>query len=191
MAAATVFSEYELRKMAIRFDNESTAVEASCVGSCSEELDVRKVTKKCRGITVKTRVKGSGTGKLTIYMHVPKDVYDGMFGMKLDGLIDGVRAYGQSSTHPEFCITQEVYDEDGNKKFKAYPRCIMESGVSRSIENGTEEVKEVDLDISIMPDEHGMGMYEVLDSELKEETVRTNWMSKFDTETMYSSIPKV
>ena len=51
MAAATVFSEYELRKMAIRFDNESTAVEASCVGSCSEELDVRKVTKKCRGIT--------------------------------------------------------------------------------------------------------------------------------------------
>ncbi|MFR5701969.1 MAG: hypothetical protein ACLUD0_08865 [Eubacterium ramulus] len=191
MAAATVFSEYELRKMAIRFDNESTAVEASCVGSCSEELDVRKVTKKCRGITVKTRVKGSGTGKLTISMHVPKDVYDGMFGMKLDGLIDGVRAYGQSSTHPEFCITQEVYDEDGNKKFKAYPRCIMESGVSRSIENGTEEVKEVDLDISIMPDEHGMGMYEVLDSELKEETVRTNWMSKFDPETMYSSIPKV
>ena len=191
MAAATVFSEYELRKMAIRFDNESTAVEASCVGSCSEELDVRKVTKKCRGITVKTRVKGSGTGKLTISMHVPKDVYDGMFGMKLDGLIDGVRAYGQSSTHPEFCITQEVYDEDGNKKFKAYPRCIMESGVSRSIENGTEEVKEVDLDISTMPDEHGMGMYEVLDSELKEETVRTNWMSKFDPETMYSSIPKV
>lgn len=191
MAAATVFSEYELRKMAIRFDNESTAVEASCVGSCSEELEVRKVTKKCRGITVKTRVKGSGTGKLTISMHVPKDVYDGMFGMKLDGLIDGVRAYGQSSTHPEFCITQEVYDEDGNKKFKAYPRCIMESGVSRSIENGTEEVKEVDLDISIMPDEHGMGMYEVLDSELKEETVRTNWMSKFDPETMYSSIPKV
>lgn len=191
MAAATVFSEYELRKMAIRFDNESTAVEASCVGSCSEELDVRKVTKKCRGITVKTRVKGSGTGKLTISMHVPKDVYDGMFGMKIDGLIDGVRAYGQSSTHPEFCITQEVYDEDGNKKFKAYPRCIMESGVSRSIENGTEEVKEVDLDISIMPDEHGMGMYEVLDSELKEETVRTNWMSKFDPETMYSSIPKV
>lgn len=191
MAAATVFSEYELRKMAIRFDNESTAVEASCVGSCSEELDVRKVTKKCRGITVKTRVKGSGTGKLTISMHVPKDVYDGMFGMKLDGLIDGVRAYGQSSTHPEFCITQEVYDEDGNKKFKAYPRGIMESGVSRSIENGTEEVKEVDLDISIMPDEHGMGMYEALDSELKEETVRTNWMSKFDPETMYSSIPKV
>lgn len=191
MEAATVFSEYELRKMAIRFDNESTAVEASCVGSCSEELDVRKVTKKCRGITVKTRVKGSGTGKLKISMHVPKDVYDGMFGMKLDGLIDGVRAYGQSSTHPEFCITQEVYDEDENKKFKAYPRCIMESGVSRSIENGTEEVKEVDLDISIMPDEHGMGMYEVLDSELKEETVRTNWMSKFDPETMYSSIPKV
>ena len=81
MAASTVFSEYELRRMAIKFANEQAATEASCVGSCSEEMDVRKVTKKCRGIEVKTRVKGSGTGKLSISMHVPKDIYDGMFGI--------------------------------------------------------------------------------------------------------------
>lgn len=191
MAASAVFSEYELRRMAIKFANEQAATEASCVGSCSEEMDVRKVTKKCRGIEVKTRVKGSGTGKLSISMHVPKNIYDGMFGMKVEGLIDGVRAYGQSSTHPEFCVTQEVYDEDGNKKYKAYPRCIMESGVSRSIENGSEEVKEVDLEISVMPDDYGNGVYEALDSELKEETVKNNWMSKFDPETMHSSIPKM
>lgn len=188
MAASAVFSEYELRRMAIKFANEQAATEASCVGSCSEEMDVRKVTKKCRGIEVKTRVKGSGTGKLSISMHVPKDTYDGMFGMRVEGLIDGVRAYGQSSTHPEFCITQEVYDEDGNKKYKAYPKCIMESGVSRSIENGAEEVKEVDLEISVMPDDYGQGMYEALDSELKEDTVKQNWMSKFDPDTMYTSL---
>lgn len=102
MAASAVFSEYELRRMAIKFANEQAATEASCVGSCSEEMDVRKVTKKCRGIEVKTRVKGSGTGKLSISMHVRKDIYDGMFGMKVEGLIDGVRAYGQSSTHRSF-----------------------------------------------------------------------------------------
>ena len=63
--------------------------------------------------------------------------------------------------------------------------------MSRSIENGSEEVKEVDLEISVMPDDYGQGMYEALDSELKEETVKNNWMSKFDPETMHSSIPKM
>ena len=42
-----------------------------------------------------------------------------------------------------------------------------------------------------MPDDYGNGVYEALDSELKEETVKNNWMSKFDPETMHSSIPKM
>ena len=42
MAASAVFSEYELRKMAIKFASEETATEASCVGSCSEEMEGRK-----------------------------------------------------------------------------------------------------------------------------------------------------
>lgn len=190
MATAVVFSEYELKKMAIKFASDDTATEASCVGSCSEEMDAKKVVKKCRGVEAKVRVKGTGTGKLSISMHVPKDIYDGMFGMKVEGLIDGVRSYGQSSTHSEFCVTQEVYDEDGNKKYKAYPRCIMESGISRSIENGAEEVKEVDLEILVLPDGFGNGMYEALDSELKETTVKSNWMLKFDADTMYKTLPK-
>ena len=60
--------------------------------------------------------------------------------------------------------------------------------MSRSIENGAEEVKEVDLEISVMPDDYGQGMYEALDSELKEGTVKQNWMSKFDPDTMYTSL---
>lgn len=59
------------------------------------------------------------------------------------------------------------------------------------MKNGSEEVKEVDLEISVMPDDYGNGVYEALDSELKEETVKNNWMSKFDPETMHSSIPKM
>ena len=35
MAASAVFSEYELRRMAIKFANEQAATEASCVGSVS------------------------------------------------------------------------------------------------------------------------------------------------------------
>ena len=74
MAASAVFSEYELRRMAIKFANEETATEASCVGSCSEEMDVRKVVKKCRGIEVKTRVKGIWNGK-TVNFHACAERY--------------------------------------------------------------------------------------------------------------------
>ncbi len=179
MSASNVFSEYELRRMGIKFPNDSEYQSADCVGSCEEELETRMVTKKCRGMVAKIRVKGSGNGTLNITMHVPKNIYDEMYGMKMDGLIEGVRAYGQNSTHPEFGITQEVFDEDGNVKFKAYPRCIMKSGVKRKIENGTEEVAEMELEVSVMPDDMGNGMYEALDSDLKDETAKSNWMTAF------------
>lgn len=183
MEASKVFSEYELKKMAIKIAGEGESYqEASCVGSCEETMDTRKVTKKCRGIVAKTRVKGTGTGKLNISMHIPKAIYDGMYGMKLDTLIEGVRSYGQNSVHPEMSITQDVFDEDGNEKFKAYPRCILESGITRSIENGAEEVKEVELEISVMPDEFGNGMYEALADELKDETAKTTWLTNFSPE---------
>ena len=143
-------------------------------------MNTKKVTKKCRGVIVKERVKGDGTGKVKISVHIPKDIYDGIFGMTLASLIDGVKAYGQNSVHPEFSITQDVFDEDGNEKLKAYPRCIMESGVTRSIENGGEEVKELELDITVMPDEYGNGMYEALVEDLKDETAKTTWMSAFE-----------
>lgn len=192
MEASKVFSEYELKKMAIKIAGEGeTYQEASCVGSCEETMDTRKVTKKCRGIVAKTRVRGTGTGKLNISMHIPKAIYDGMYGMKLDTLIEGVRSYGQNSVHPEMSITQDVFDEDGNEKFKAYPRCILESGITRSIENGAEEVKEVELEISVMPDEFGNGMYEALASELKDETAKTTWLTNFSPEMVQKATESV
>ena len=140
---------------------------------------MKTVTKKCQGVSVKSRTRGDGTGKLTISMHIPKPVYDEMYAMILDDLIDGVRAYGQNSLHPEFSIVQDVFDEDDNEKFKAYPNCTLQSGKKGSIENGAEEVAEIDLEIAIMPDEYGNGMYEALAADLKDETVKTTWMSAF------------
>lgn len=175
-----VFSEYELREMGIKFKDSESYISADCVGSCEEELESKVITKKCRGVVVKTTVKGTGNGTLSISMHMPQEIYEQAYGMKLDSLIKGVTAYGQNSRHEAFAIVQHVFDEDGNEKFKAYPNCIIQTGVSRKIENGAEEVAEVELEVSVMPDEHGNGMYEAIASALDDETVKTNWMKQFD-----------
>lgn len=177
-----VFSEYEVRKMGIKVGNEGTYKSADCVGSSEEEMETKIVTKNCRGVVAKERVKGTGNGTLNISLHVPKAIYDEVYAMKLDTLIEGVRAYGQNSVHPTFSITQDVFDEDGEEKFKAYPNCILENGVARTIENGAEEVAEVELEIHVMPDEYGNGMYEALASELTDDTAKTTWMTAFDPE---------
>lgn len=181
-AASAVFSDYEIRAMAIKVGAEGSYKHADCVGSCEEEAETLVVTKNCRGTLAKKRVKGTGAGTLTLSLHIPYDIYTSIFGMDLDGLIEGVKAYGRNSVHPEFSIVMDTFDEDGIEKFRAYPKCIMESGVKRTVENGAEEVAELELEISWMPDEYGNGIYECLVSELGEDTasLKTKWMTDFE-----------
>lgn len=179
---SAVFSEYELKAMGIKTVGSDAYKSANCVGSCEEELDTRIISKKCRGITVKKVVRGAGTGTLKLSMHIPYDIYTDVYGMDIDTLIEGVKGYGTNSIHKEFAITQDVFDEDGVEKFKAYPKCVIETGVARKIENGGEEVAEIELEVSLMPDEHGQCMYESLVADLKDETLKTTWMTAFTPE---------
>lgn len=177
-----VFSEYELREMGVKFASAEAYTAANCVGSCEEELDTLVITKKCRGVVAKKTVKGAGSGKLTVSMHMPWEVYTKAYGMELDTLIEGVKAYGTNSRHEAFAITQHVFDEDGDEKFKAYPNCIIETGKAGKIENGAEEVAEIELEISLAPDAFGNCVYEALASELTDETAKTTWMTAFTPE---------
>lgn len=175
-----VFSEFELDQFAVKFHGETSAEykPMNCIGSLEEALESKTVTKSCRGVVVKTRSRGTGTGTLNISAHVPMDIYNSAYGMELDSLLDGVKAYGRNSVHKPFSAVAHVMDEDGVEKYKAYPNCIMTAGVSRKIENGTEEVAELELEISIMPDDFGNGMYEALADDL-DESVKNKWMNAF------------
>ena len=102
--------------------------------------------------------------------------------MTREKLAKGVYAYGENSKHPEFSLTQKVLDEDENVKYKAYPRCILSSGPSRKIENGAEEVAELEMTIDLMPDENGECMYEALESELESEEIKQQWLTNFSLE---------
>ena len=176
---SNVFSEYELKKIGFKFKDGSAYETAECIGSCEEEMDVKVVTKSCRGVVKKKTVRGTGTGTLTISLHMPKEIYDKAYGMNLESLIDGVKAHGQNSVHANFSLVADVFNEDGEEKLKAYPNCIIESALSRSIENGGEEVAEIELEIAVMPDDYGNGMYEALASELSDTTLKNTWMTTF------------
>ena len=177
-----VFSDFELDQLGIKFKSKTEYQSVNCVGSCEEEMESKIITKACRGIVFKKIVKGTGNGTLKITAHIPWAVYTEFYGMELDTLIEGVKAYGRNSVHESFGAVMHVNDEDGAEKFKAYPNCIIESGVVRKIENGAEEVAELELNASVMPDEYGNGLYEALASELTDESVKTAWMTAFTPE---------
>ena len=171
-------SEFEIDKLGIKFEGEEAYSIMECIGSLEEEMAVKTVTKKCRGVVKKKRSKGTGEGTLKLSAHVPYDMFTKAFGMDLDSLKDGVYAYGQNSIHKVFSVTGHVVDEDNNEKMKAYPNCTITTGVVRKIENGAEEVAEMELEIGVMPDEHGNGMYEAPVTETTK-NVTSTWMTAF------------
>ena len=179
----TQYSEFELKQQAFKFKGENTYTSMKCVGSSTENLDAREITKSCRGVVVKRKIKGAGTGTLDQTLHIPVAIWDKFYNMAQAGLIEGVKAYGQKSVHAEFSLVQEVEDEDGNVKYKAYPRGILTAGPNRAITNGATEVAEVSISIALMPDEEGNCMYEAFADEL-DNTTKAAWMTSWTPEMM-------
>ena len=175
-------SDFELDQMGFKFEGESAYESVNCVGSLEEEMTVKSVSKSCRGVVTKKRSKGTGEGTLKVTAHMPWSVFTKAYGMELDGLIEGVKAYGRNSIHKTFSTVCHVLDEDNNAKLKAYPNCVINTGIVRKIENGAEEVAEMELEIGVMPDEHGNGLYEAVVDELQDETVKSTWMTAFTPE---------
>ena len=158
----SVFSDFEIKNASIKFKDAETYTKLGCVGTCSDELEVKVVTKNCEGVLAKSVARGSGSGTLSLSLHMKYDLYVDAFGMDVEGLVDGVYAYGKNSRHKEFTFVGEVYDEDGNKKLVAYPRCVMSSAPACSIENGAEEVAEIEIEINLFPDDNGNCKYEAI-----------------------------
>lgn len=175
---STVFSEYEVRQANVTVGEKMW--EIKCVGKWEEEMEVQKTVKKCRGKVAKQRTRGTGSGTCKATCHMPYECYYALHGMDSDGLKAGVKGYGTDSLHPVALVTLDVYDEDDVEKLKAYPCCTAVSGPARSVENGAEEVAEVELELGVSPDENGFGMYEAL-AEGLDSQVKSGWMGAFST----------
>lgn len=185
MKSDEVYSEYEVKESAIRFDKEETSTNVGCVNSLEETLNVKKITKKCEGVTRTVAVKGDGTGEIKLTLHMKYNLFVKAYGMDAGGLIDGIKGYGRDSIHKSFSFVGKVFDENGTCKLKAYPNLLITNGISRKIENGAEEIAEIELTANVNPDENGFGMYEVITDNLKEQNKEQfieNWMTKFSPE---------
>lgn len=186
--ANVVFSDYEVRQLGFIFADAEAPIVVPCVGSVEEELEVTTITKNCRGVAKKVRARGKGTGTLKISAHVPADLLNKLYAMDVEGLKEGVAAYGTNSLHPEFTLTADVYDEDDNEKLKAYPRASVQSNLSRKTENGADTVAELEIEIAVMPDDDGECLYEAIVADLKDDDVKTKWLSEFTPDLVKSSV---
>lgn len=176
----SVFSNYEIKNASIKIENAEAFAKLGCVGSLEEELEVKVVTKNCEGVLAKSVARGSGAGTLSLSLHMKYDLYIDIFGMDIEGLAEGVYAYGKNSRHREFCFVAEVFDEDGNKKLVAYPKCRINSAPDCSITNGAEEVAEIEIGINLYPDEEGNCKYEAVVAELAaDNNIADQWMTAF------------
>ena len=60
--------------------------------------------------------------------------------------------------------------------------------IARKIENGSDEVAQLELTIKVAPDEKGMGMYQAQEEELKDDTIKTNWVEKFNVDDLFEAV---
>ena len=178
----SVFSNFEIKNASIKFKDAEAFVKLGCVGSAEDELEVQVVTKHCEGVLAKSVAKGAGSGTLSMSLHMRYDLYTEAFGMNQEGLKDDVMAYGRNSRHKEFALVAQVYDEDGNLKYIAYPRCVMSSAPSCSIENGATEVAEIEIEVNLFADDNGNVKYEAISSEGF--ALADSWMDNWTPELM-------
>lgn len=177
---STVFSEYEVDALNIKIGGDLYKI--ACIGTLEEERDVRKVSKKCRGTVAKSRTYATGTGTIKYTAHMPWECYMKMHAMETDGLKSGVHGYGKGS-FPELCATAHVLDEDGNEGFRAWPVCTASTGPVTKIENGAEEVAEVEVEMTFVPDSNGIGAYNAIAATM-DESLKTTWMESFTPESV-------
>lgn len=176
------FSEYRISEVTLTFKDESTHYVLSCVGSLKVEMESKTATKSCGGQVIKKITRGTGCGTATITLHLPYIVYKKMYGMDVSGLVTGVSGYGDASVHKPFTLTGVGEDEDGNEVYLALPNCLSSSAPSNDYENGTEEIKEKELSIDIMPDEYKMGKYEANSGTLVPKITKEKWLREFKPE---------
>ncbi|MED4699618.1 phage tail protein [Lysinibacillus capsici] len=176
------FDTVRITEFGIKFKNEETAQAFGCVGKLEGESEVTALIKKCEGVEKKRKSKVTKM-IITLSAHVKLSAQRRIFGIKTDGLKPGVYKYGADSIGEDFTLTAVGVDEfEDEEKLIAFSNCSANTGLKLSIENGVEEVAEIELEFTALVDEKRGIYYEAYLSELadeeKDEFV-SEWKTKF------------
>ena len=181
-SSADNYSYFECDQLAIKVGTDATFTRDDCIGSIEVERETKTVTKKCRGVTKKRKTKPTGNGTITLKLHIKLALYRKLYGWTNEGLQAGVYALDNTVAMPEAVLVARVKDEDDNIMYIGFPRVKVEEINKLTIENGAEEVAEVEMKLSYMPDDYNKGEYQALAVELTGSTVTTNnWMTDFSS----------
>lgn len=160
------------------------------VGSIEGETTLKVLIKRSEGQEVKSRNKPEKI-TLTISAHIPVKVVRDLFGISPEGLKPGVYKYSQNAKGKEFVYTADVIDEfEDIVKLIAFPKCVSATGFKFSIENGADEVAQMELELTAYPDEKGNLMYDAFVAELSDATVSEQWHTQFNYE-LVEAVPVV
>ena len=182
-SSAEVYSYFECDQLAMKVAGDEEYTRDDCIGSLNVERETKTVPKSCRGVVKKRKTKPTGNGTIELKLHMKLALYRRINAMTNEGLQPGVYAFDNTQSMPELALTARVKDEDDNVMFLGYPRCKVEEINKLEIENGAEEVAEVEMKLSYMPDDYNKGEYQALEDELTGDVLNAdNWMTDFDSD---------
>lgn len=153
------------------------------IGNIEGETTLRELIKRKEGVEVRKKTKPEKMD-LTAAAHIPVSVVRDFFGLSTEDLKPGVYKYSQTSKGKEFVYTADVIDEfEDVTKLIAFPRCVSATGFKFTIENGADEVAQMEVNFTAYPDEQGNLYYEAFTSELDPldaDTITSQWHTDFN-----------
>lgn len=184
---ATVITEFDavsIVNASLQFKNGAayeSGTSFGCVGSIEGETESLVKALKAGADILKEITKPNKMVLKVVVANVPVPVARDVFGLSNTNLKPGVYAYGTNSRGKKFILTADVIDEfEDVTKMIAFPNCSTATGFKiQTIENGTEEVANIEFEITVLKDVAGELYYEALVPELDDETVKTQWHTQF------------
>lgn len=185
------FDAVKITNASIQFFNGGTqqnGTEFGAIGTLEGETELREFVKVAEGVEVNKITKPTRMN-MTVSAHIPVEVARGVFGLTNTDLKPGVWAYGGNSKGKKFVFTADVIDEFQDvKKLIAFSNCVSTTGFKIMVENGADELAELEIEFTAMQDTNGQFYYEALVTEVTDETVKTQWHTKFTPE-LVKSVP--
>ena len=171
---ATIIEEFDavrITNASIQFIENGTqqlGTSFGCIGTIEGETELTEFTKLCEGVEVKKITKPIKMNN-TVSAHIPIQVARDLFGFSNKDLKAGVYSYGAESKGKNFVFTADVIDEFQDvTKLIAFSNCVSATGFKLSIENGSDELAELEIEFTAMKDSAGNFYYEAITSELDE-----------------------
>ncbi|EAE7102655.1 phage tail protein [Listeria monocytogenes] len=168
---ATIIEEFDATRVTnvgTKFSEDATSIAFGCLGSIEGETELLELVKKCEGVETKKKTTPQKMS-LKLNGHVKVPVLRDIFGLSNEGLKAGVYSYGADSLSKPFVLTADVLDEfEAQTKLIAFSNCVAATGLKITVENGADEVAEVELEFTAMIDDNRKCYYEAIISELDE-----------------------